>query len=102
MFVFAIARGVNRGWLSPAWAPAAQAGWRAVARRVRTDGQIDGICVGTTVAYDAVYDFNRPTERGAMQGYGATLMAGAETITMLRSFDVERKLNTFCYRTKRP
>jgi len=102
MFVFAIARGVNRGWLSPAWAPAAQAGWRAVARRVRPDGQIEGICVGTNAAYDAVYYYNRPTELGAMQGYGATLMAGAEIITMLRSFDVERKLNTFHYRTKRP
>ena len=102
MFTFAIARGVNRGWLSTAWAPAAQSGWQAVARRVRPDGQIEGICVGTTAAYDAVYYYNRPTELGAMQGYGATLMAGAEVITMLRSFDVEKKLNTFHWRVKKP
>jgi rhamnogalacturonyl hydrolase YesR len=101
MFVFAIARGVNRGWLSPAWAPAAQAGWQAVAKRVRPDGRIEGICVGTTAAYDAVYYYNRPTELGAMQGYGATLMAGAEIITMLRSFDVEKKLNTYHYRARK-
>ncbi len=31
MFTFAIARGVNRGWLSPAYAPVAQAGWQALA-----------------------------------------------------------------------
>jgi hypothetical protein len=100
MFVFAIARGVNEGWLSPAWAPVAQTGWRAVAQRVRPDGQIEGICVGTTAAYDAVYYYNRPTELGAMQGYGPTLMAGAEVITMLRSFDVEKKLNTFHWRAR--
>ncbi len=100
MFVFAIARGVNRGWLSPAWAPPAQAGWKAIARRVRDDGRIEGICVGTTAAYDPVYYTNRPTDLGAMQGYGPVLMAGAEVITMLRTFDVERKLNTFHWRAK--
>lgn len=102
MFTFAIARGVNRGWLSTAWAPVAQTGWQAVARRVRSDGQIEGICVGTTAAYDAVYYYNRPTDLGAMQGYGATLMAGAEVMTMLRTFDVEKKLNTFHWRVKKP
>jgi len=54
-------------------------GWKAVAQRVRLDGQIEGICVGTTAAYDAVYYYNRPTELDAMQGYGPTIMAGAES-----------------------
>jgi len=100
MFTFAIARGVNRGWLSPAYAPIAQTGWQALATRVRPDGRIEGICVSTTAAYDAVYYYNRPTDPGAMQGYGPTLMAGAEVIAMLRSFDVQRTLNTFHYRKK--
>ena len=100
MFTFAIARGVNRGWLSPAYAPVAQTGWQAVSKRVRPNGEIDGICVGTTAAYDAVYYYNRPTDVKAMQGYGPVLMAGAEMITMLRSFDIERKLNTFHYRAR--
>ncbi len=100
MFTFAIARGVNRGWLSPVYAPVAQAGWQALATRVRADGRIEGICVSTTAAYDAVYYYNRPTDLGAMQGYGPTLMAGAEVITMLRNFDVQRTLNTFHYRKR--
>lgn len=100
MFTFAIARGVDRGWLSPVYAPIAQTGWQAVAKRIRPSGEIDGTCVGTTAAYDAVYYYNRPTDPGAMQGYGPVLMAGAEMITMLRSFDIERKLNTFHYRAK--
>ncbi len=101
MFTFAIARGVNRGWISPVYAPVAQVGWQAVATRVRETGEIDGICVGTTAAYDALYYYNRPTSTRAMQGYGPTLMAGAEVITMLRSFDVDRKLNTFHYHPRK-
>ena len=101
MFTFAIARGVNRGWLAPVYAPVAQAGWQALATRIRADGQIEGICVSTTAAYDAVYYYNRPTDLGAMQGYGPALMAGAEVIAMLRSFDIERNLNTFHYRAKK-
>lgn len=101
MFTFAIARGVNRGWLPVTYAPVAQAGWQALSTRVHPDGRIEGICVGTTAAYDAVYYYNRPTELGAMQGYGPTLMAGAEVITMLRSFNIDRNLNTFHYRVKK-
>ncbi len=100
MFTFAIARGVNRGWISPAYAPIAQTGWRALEQRVRPDGQIEGICVGTTAAYDAVYYYNRPTALNAMQGYGPTLMAGAEIITLLRNHDVRRVNNTFYYAPK--
>jgi unsaturated rhamnogalacturonyl hydrolase len=100
MFTFAVARGVNRGWLSPAYAPVAQTGWRALERRIRADGQIDGICVGTTAAHDAVYYYNRPTALNAIQGYGPTIMAGAEMITLLRGFDVRRVNNTFYYSPK--
>jgi len=101
MFTFAIARGVNRGWLSPVYAPVAQTGWQAIATRVRADGRIEGICVSTTAAYDAVYYYNRPTDLGATQGYGPVLMAGAEVMAMLRGFDIDRNLNTFHYRVKK-
>ena len=101
MFTFAIARGVNRGWLAPTYAPVAQAGWQALTQRVRLDGQIEGICVGTTAAYDAVYYYHRPTDLGAMQGYGPVLMAGAEVMTMVDSFDIERQNNTFHYRVRK-
>jgi len=102
MFTFAIARGVNRGWLPYTYAPVAQAGWRALEQQVRPDGQVEGICVGTTAAYDAVYYYHRPTDLKAMQGYGPMLMAGAEVIAMVRSFDIQRQNNTFHYRARKP
>ena len=100
MFTFVIARGVNRGWLPPLYAPVAQAGWRAVEQRIREDGQIDGICVATTAAYDMVYYANRPTSPSAMQGYGPVLLAGAEMIDLLRHATVLKTLNTFHYTIK--
>ena len=101
MFTFALARGVNRGWLPPTYAPAAQAGWRALEQRVRADGTIEGICVSTTAAADAAYYYNRPTDLVAPQGYGAMLMAGVEVMTMVKGFDIDRINNTFYYRPKK-
>jgi len=100
MFTFAIARGVNRGWIQPIYAPIAQTGWRALEQRIGPDGTIEGTVVGTTAAYDAVYYYNRPTDPKAMQGFGAALMAGAEVLTMIRSFEIQKTLNTFHYRAR--
>ena len=99
MFTFAIARGVNRGWIPAVYSPVAQAGWRAVASRVRADGNVDGVCVGTTAAADAVYYYSRPTNITALQGHGAMLMAGAEVMVMVDKFDINRTNNTYYYRT---
>lgn len=101
MYTFAIARGINQGWISQAYAPVAQAGWRALEQRVRADGQIEGICVGTTAAHDMVYYYNRPTLPNAMQGFGPALMAGAEMITLLRNFEIRKANNTFYYFPKK-
>jgi rhamnogalacturonyl hydrolase YesR len=101
MFTFAIARGVNRGWLQPIYGPIAQTGWRALEQRIRPDGTIEGTVVGTTAAYDAVYYYNRPTDPRAMQGFGAALMAGSEVLAMIRNFDIQKTLNTFHYRPKK-
>jgi unsaturated rhamnogalacturonyl hydrolase len=101
MFTFALARGVNRGWLPVSYAPSAQAGWRALEQRVRADGMVEGICVGTTAAQDLVYYYSRPTDLAAPQGYGAMYMAGVEVMTMVKTFDIDRTNNTFYYRTKK-
>jgi unsaturated rhamnogalacturonyl hydrolase len=101
MFTFAIARGVNRGWLQPLYGPIAQTGWRALEQRIQPDGTIGGTVVATTAAYDAVYYYNRPTDPRAMQGFGAALMAGAEVLAMVRDFEIQKTLNTFHYRPRK-
>jgi rhamnogalacturonyl hydrolase YesR len=81
MFVYAIARGINRGWLDVnAYGPMASVGWNAVAQKVNPAGQVEGTCVGTGMAFDPLYYFNRPTNVLAAHGYGPVLLAGAEMI----------------------
>jgi rhamnogalacturonyl hydrolase YesR len=85
MFTFAIARGVNRGWLdADAYAPVAIAGWNGLSTRISGDGHITGTCIGTSYADDAVYYAHRPAIDD-VHGYGPTLMAGSEMIRLLQN-----------------
>jgi len=100
MFAFAIARGVNRGWIEPHWAPVAQTAWRAVEGKVMADGQIEGVCTGTSASYDMIYYANRPANLLAYHGYGPVFMAGAEMIRLLQTYNVETRGNSFHYKAK--
>jgi rhamnogalacturonyl hydrolase YesR len=86
MYVFSMARAINRGWVSPvAFGPAAQLGWNAVATKVNARGQVEDTCVGTGMAFDPMYYYHRPRSPFAQHGYGPVLMAGAEMIKLLKS-----------------
>jgi rhamnogalacturonyl hydrolase YesR len=105
IFVYAIARAVNRGWIAPAtYGSVAQAGWIGVATRVNARGQVEGSCVGTTLASDNVYYYHRPVSVYAAHGYGPVLLAGAEMIRLLTNpaIDVQYKLRTYHYLPKAP
>jgi unsaturated rhamnogalacturonyl hydrolase len=85
MFVFAIARGVNRGWLDFAsYGPVAVEGWNGLAGRVDIQGHITGTCTGTTYANDYFYYYHRPATDD-VHGYGPTLLAGAEMIHLMNN-----------------
>ena len=74
IFVYCIARAINAGWISPvSYGSVAQAGWIGVTTRVNASGQVEGTCVGTTLASDHVYYYNRP----AVGVRDARLRAGA-------------------------
>jgi rhamnogalacturonyl hydrolase YesR len=83
MFVFAIAHGINRGWLDGlAFGPAVSLGWNAVAAKVNAKGQVEGTCVGTGVGWDPMFYMYRPVHVLAAHGYGPVLLAGAEMIDL--------------------
>lgn len=101
MFVFAIARGINEGWIDYTFAPVAITGWNAIATKVLPNGQVEGTCIGTTFANDNVYYFNRPTSVYAMHGYGPVILAGAEMIRLMNNPNFDVKFNkTIMYRLK--
>jgi rhamnogalacturonyl hydrolase YesR len=104
IFVYCMARAIDRGWISPvSYGSVAQAGWIGVTTRVNAKGQVEGTCVGTTLASDHVYYYNRPQSVYATHGYGPVLLAGAEMIRLLQNpaIDVQYKLRTYHYVPRR-
>ncbi len=87
IYAYAIARAVNRGYVdAQAYGPMANLAWNAVASKVLPNGQIEGICVGTGMAFDPAFYAFRPTSVKAAHGYGPALLAGAEIIAMNRKY----------------
>ena len=65
------------------YGPVAQLGWHAVTTQINAEGQVDGTCVGTGMAFDPAFYYYRPVNVYAAHGYGPVLWAGAEMINML-------------------
>jgi unsaturated rhamnogalacturonyl hydrolase len=85
MFVYALARGINRGWLDArAFGPPASLGWNGVASRVNDKGEVEGTCIGTGMGWDPMFYLHRPVSVLAAHGYGPVLLAGAEMIELTR------------------
>jgi rhamnogalacturonyl hydrolase YesR len=103
MFVYVMAHAINQGWISPTtYGSVAQAGWAGLVSKVTAKGEIEGICVGTTLAGDQTYYYHRPTSVDALHGYGPTLLAGAEMIKLLKNPNVavEHRVRTYHYMPK--
>lgn len=81
MFVYAMAKGVNEGWLDlKAYGPCLSIGWSAVSKKINGLGQVEGTCVGTGMGFDPMFYYYRPTDVFAAHGYGPVLLAGAEVL----------------------
>ena len=80
MFVYAVAKSVNEGWIPARFFSIAQNGWDALAQKVTPDGQVTDICIGTSIEEDIRYYYTRPKETNDTHGLGVFLMAGAEII----------------------
>jgi rhamnogalacturonyl hydrolase YesR len=86
MFAYVVAHAVNEGWVDvQAYGPSAVAAWKAVATRINAQGEVEGTCVGTGVAYEPGFYYKRPTSVNAAHGYGLVILAGSEVLKMLRT-----------------
>ena len=103
IFVYAIAHGINRGWIGPlAHGPMVMLGWNAVAKRVNDQGQVEGTCVGTDMAFEPVFYSHRPTSVYAAHGYGPVLLAGAEMIAFRNGAGKDALVNLGALQMQRP
>lgn len=86
IYTYAIARAINRSYVdAKVYGPMVCLAWNAVASKVNTQGQVEGTCVGTGMAFDPAFYYNRPISVFAAHGYGPVLLAGAEMIELMNN-----------------
>lgn len=82
MLTIALARGVNNGWLPKKYKKQALKSWNAVLSRIETDGNVKGICEGTSISAKSDYYLNRRTMDHDPRGLGAVITAGLEIMKL--------------------
>lgn len=85
MFTYAVAKGVNEGWIEPRYKSIAIEGWKGIASIINSDGQVENICVGTGTSTSLVFYYKRPVKLNDIHGLGAVLLAGIEVIKLENS-----------------
>jgi rhamnogalacturonyl hydrolase YesR len=89
IFTYSIAKAINHGWVDPqAYGPMVILGWNAVSTKVNEQGQVEGTCVGTGMAFDPAFYYHRPVNVYAAHGYGPVMLAGSEVLRMTRNFEI--------------
>lgn len=90
MFTYALAHGINQGWLDArVYGPIALLGWNAVSTKVNKQGQVEGTSAGTSMAFDAMFYYQRPVGTGP-HGYGSVLLAGSAMYSLLNKYSFEK------------
>ena len=86
IYTYCLAHAINKGWINAkAFGPVALSGWHAVEASINEKGQVENVCVGTGMGFDAAFYAHRPVHVMAAHGYGPAVWAGAEIIRLLQS-----------------
>jgi rhamnogalacturonyl hydrolase YesR len=86
IYTYCMAHAINQGWIdAKAYGPIVLAGWRAVESAINELGQVEGVCVGTGMGFEAGFYAYRPVHVMAAHGYGPVIWAGAEVINLLKN-----------------
>ncbi len=85
MFTYSIAKAVNEGWIDKRYASIAYRGWEGLQTKIRDDGQVEDICIGTGIEDNMIFYYKRPKRLNDIHGLGAILLAGIEVIKMKKT-----------------
>lgn len=101
MFVYGFAKGINKGWLDgKSFGAATITGWNALSEQINNMGQIENVCVGTSVSFEPAYYYNRHVHPYTAHGYGLVLMAGSEMIRLVESFKIIQESTIYFHERK--
>ncbi len=86
MYVYTIAKAINNKWIDPAYRSVAMRGWEALKKnQITADGKFQNVCVGTGIADDQVFYYNRPVGDNEKHGLGLVLHTGVEMIKLRKN-----------------
>ncbi|HEY4149817.1 MAG TPA: glycoside hydrolase family 88 protein, partial [Chitinophagaceae bacterium] len=74
MFVYAVAKAVNEKWIPASYRSIAMEGWKRLSEKVRPDGSVEDVCIGTGIADNISFYYNRPKVLNDFHVSGAILL----------------------------
>ena len=90
IYCYCIAHAINKGWIdAETYGAQAILAWNYVNAHVNAQGQVEGTCVGTGLAFDPAFYAYRPVNNFAAHGYGPTLWAGAEIYQLVKTHHIK-------------
>lgn len=94
MFIYAVARAVNKGWIDHLYFRIADEAWKGLLTHVTDEGMLKDVCVGTGMTKDLVFYYRRPVyglrdNASGSHGIGALLLAGSE---MINGYEMDHPL----------
>lgn len=89
IYCYCLAHAINKGWIDAEnYGAQAILAWNYVNAHVNTQGQVEGTCVGTGLAFDPAFYAYRPVNNFAAHGYGPTIWAGAEIYQLVKNHHI--------------
>ena len=77
-FTYAIARGINKGWIDTAYLPVVKKAFTGLKERINKDGSINKVCMSTSIGNDLDYYNTRSFKDDDYHGTGLMLLALTE------------------------
>ncbi|MCQ2259332.1 MAG: glycoside hydrolase family 88 protein [Bacteroidaceae bacterium] len=94
IYCYCIAHAINKGWIdAETYGSQALLAWNYVNAHINAQGQVEGTCVGTGLAFDPAFYAYRPVNNYAAHGYGPAIWAGAEIYQMLTTQHIKMNDN---------
>ena len=89
IYCYCIAHAINKGWLdAETYGAQAILAWNYVNAHINPQGQVEGTCVGTGLAFDPAFYAYRPVNNFAAHGYGPAIWAGAEIYQLIKTHHI--------------
>ncbi|MCK5210418.1 MAG: glycoside hydrolase family 88 protein [Cyclobacteriaceae bacterium] len=85
--VYAIAKGINEGFLDPGYRDVAMAGWQGIVSMQDANGKIKNVTSGVSGSTSPTYYYNNSIEESDSHLYGPLFLAGTEMIKLYKTYD---------------